>query len=75
MNWKKSKQGLPSNNVKMYFLLDLSNNQLSSEIPASLGALKALKMLNLSYNKLFGKIPASLSDLQNIEGLQNVNIG
>ena len=53
----------------MYFLLDLSNNQLSSEIPASLSAFKALKMLNLSYNKLSGKIPASLSDLQNVEGL------
>ena len=69
VNWKKSKQGLPSNNLEMYFLLDLSNNQLSSEIPASLGALKALKMLNLSYNKLSGEIPASLSDLHNLEGL------
>ena len=69
VNWKKSKQGLSSHNIDMYFLLDLSNNQLSSEIPASLGALKALKMLNLSFNKLFGKIPASLGDLQNIEGL------
>ena len=69
VNWKKYKQGLSSHYIDMYFLLDLSNNQLSSEIPASLGALKALKMLNLSFNKLFGKIPASLGDLQNIEGL------
>ena len=69
VNWKKSKQGLPSHNIDMYFLLDLSNNQLSGEIPASLGGLKALKMLNLSYNKLSGKIPASSSDLQNLESL------
>ena len=69
VNWKKSKQGLPSHNIDMYFLLGLSNNQLSGEIPASLGGLKALKMLNLSYNKLSGKIPASLSDLQNLESL------
>ena len=64
MNWKKSKQGLPSHNIDMCFLLDLSNNQLSCEIPASLGALKALKMLNLYHNKVFGKVPASLGDLQ-----------
>ena len=68
VNWKKSKQCLPSRNIDMY-LLDLSNNQLSSEIPASLGTLKALKMFNLSYNKLFKKLTARLSDLQNVEGL------
>ena len=66
VNWKMSKQGLPSNNLEMYFLLDLSNNQLSNEISA---LLSALKMLNLSYNKLSRKIPANLCDLQNIEGL------
>ncbi|RVX13045.1 LRR receptor-like serine/threonine-protein kinase GSO1 [Vitis vinifera] len=43
VNWKKSKQGLPSHNIDMYFLLGLSNNQLSGEIPASLGGLKALR--------------------------------
>ena len=69
VNWNKSKQGLSSHDLDMYFLLDLSSNQLSGEIPASLGALKALKLLNISHNKLSGKIPASLSDLENLESL------
>ena len=69
VNWNKSKQGLSSHDLDMYFLLDLSSNQLSGEIPASLGTLKALKLLNISHNKLSGKIPASLGDLENLESL------
>ncbi|RVX12758.1 Receptor-like protein 12 [Vitis vinifera] len=69
VNWKNSKQGIPSDNLNMYTLLDLSNNQLSGQIPASLGALKALKLLNISRNKLSGKIPTSFGDLENIESL------
>ena len=66
---KKSKQGLSSNNLKLYSLLDLSSNQLSGEIPASLGSLKALKLLNVSFNRLYGRIPKSLGDLKNLESL------
>ena len=51
VNWKKSKQGLSFNNLKLYSLLDLSSNQLFGEIPASLGSLKALKLLNVSDRK------------------------
>ena len=69
VNWNKSKQGLSSHDLDMYFLLDLSSNQLSGEIPDSLGTLKALKLLNISHNKLSGKIPASLGDLENLESL------
>ena len=69
VNWKKSKQGLSSNNLKLYSLLDLSSNQLSGEIPASLGSLKALKLLNVSFNKIYGRIPKSLGDLKNVESL------
>ena len=50
-------------------MLDLSNNQLSGQIPTSLGALKALKLFNISSNKLSGKIPTSFGDLENIETL------
>ncbi|KAJ9697694.1 hypothetical protein PVL29_007020 [Vitis rotundifolia] len=69
VNWKNSKQGISSDNLNIYTLLDLSNNQLSGQIPASLGALKALKLLNISHNKLSGKIPTSFGDLENIETL------
>ena len=67
VNWKKSQQGISTNKLNMYTFLDLSNNQLFGQIPASLGALKALKLLNISCNKLCGKIPTSFGDLENIE--------
>jgi hypothetical protein len=38
--------------------LDLSNNQLSGEIPWSLSNLTSLSSLNLSYNNLSGRIPS-----------------
>ncbi|XP_030973986.1 receptor-like protein 46 [Quercus lobata] len=69
VNWKKSKQGLSFKNLKLYSLLDLSSNQLSGEIPASLGSLKALKLLNVSFNNLHGRIPKSLGGLKNLESL------
>ncbi|KAF7046375.1 hypothetical protein CFC21_055405 [Triticum aestivum] len=37
--------------------LDLSNNELSGEIPSSTTALTSLCYMNLSYNTLTGKIP------------------
>ncbi|GMY19820.1 receptor-like protein 12 [Fagus crenata] len=33
VNWKKSKQGLSWNNLKIYSLLDLSMNQISEDLP------------------------------------------
>ncbi|KAK4347493.1 hypothetical protein RND71_033832 [Anisodus tanguticus] len=39
--------------------LDLSNNNLSGEIPKSLEALVYIKYLNFSFNKLSGEIPTS----------------
>ncbi|GMY16097.1 receptor-like protein 46 [Fagus crenata] len=69
VNWKKSKQGLSSDNLLLYYLLDLSMNQLSGEIPTSFGSLKALKLLNISHNNLSRMVPASLGDLESLEGL------
>lgn len=58
VNWNKSKQGLSTHNLDIYTLLDSSNNQLSGKIPASLGALKALKTtLNISYYNYSTMIP------------------
>ena len=66
VNWKNAKQGISTDKLNINNLLDLSNNQLFSQIPALLGALKALKLLNISSNKLYEKIPTSLGDLENI---------
>ena len=67
--WKKSKQDLSFRRLHIYYLLDLSMNQLSGEIPASLGNLKALKHLNISHNNLYGRLPTGLGCLENLESL------
>ncbi|XP_043691564.1 receptor-like protein 46 [Telopea speciosissima] len=69
VNWKKSVQGLSSLNLDIYCLMDLSMNQLSGEIPDSIGELKGLKSLSFSYNQLTGMIPKSLGDLESTEML------
>jgi Leucine-rich repeat (LRR) protein len=52
--------------------LDLRFNQLSGEIPSSLGDLGTLHTLDLSFNQLSGEIPSSLgsTDLKHLS-LQN----
>ncbi|CAA7032895.1 unnamed protein product [Microthlaspi erraticum] len=49
--------------------MDLSNNALSSVIPAELGELFKLRALNLSHNLLSSSIPSSFSNLKDIESL------
>ncbi|XP_058082435.1 receptor-like protein EIX1 [Magnolia sinica] len=49
--------------------LDLSNNNLSGEIPQELTGLFGLVFLNLSGNHLTGMIPGSISRLQVLESL------
>ncbi|KAM3693341.1 hypothetical protein ACJW31_08G158400 [Castanea mollissima] len=44
-------------------------NQLSDEIPASLGSLEDVKLLNISHNNLSRRIPVSFGDLRNLESL------
>ncbi|CAI0458549.1 unnamed protein product [Linum tenue] len=67
--WKTHNEGLPNNHLGLYTLLDLSNNQLSGEIPNSLGNLRSLKVLNLSHNSLSGPIPASFGNIKELESL------
>ncbi|KAJ4821247.1 Leucine-rich receptor-like protein kinase family protein [Rhynchospora pubera] len=43
--------------------LDLSENRISGEIPASIGSLGSLSVLNLSHNKISGEIPASIGSM------------
>ncbi|XP_019082673.1 PREDICTED: LRR receptor-like serine/threonine-protein kinase GSO1 [Camelina sativa] len=56
-------------NLKLLFGLDLSENELSGEIPLELGGLLKVQALNLSHNKLSGVIPESFSALKNVESL------
>ncbi|CAN7064710.1 unnamed protein product [Brassica oleracea var. botrytis] len=56
-------------NLKLLYGMDLSENELSGDIPADLGGLLELQALNLSHNKLSGSIPESFSGLKNVESL------
>ncbi|KAK8968718.1 hypothetical protein KSP40_PGU000474 [Platanthera guangdongensis] len=49
--------------------LDLSDNELTGEMPKYIGELKALKSLNLSYNNVNGDIPTSIGKLEVLESL------
>ncbi|CAN7123280.1 unnamed protein product [Brassica rapa subsp. narinosa] len=56
-------------NLKLLYGLDLSENELSGEIPAEFGELMELRAFNLSHNNLSGAIPESFSGLKNVESL------
>ncbi|KAF3524764.1 hypothetical protein F2Q69_00051560, partial [Brassica cretica] len=56
-------------NLKLLYGMDLSENELSGDIPADLGGLLELQALNLSHNKLSGSIPENFSGLKNVESL------
>ncbi|XP_021738220.1 probable LRR receptor-like serine/threonine-protein kinase At1g34110 [Chenopodium quinoa] len=74
VNWKSSKQGLSKYNLDFYSLLDLSNNELTNQIPSSLGGLETLKLLNLSHNALHGRgIPVTFTKLQQLTTLDLSN--
>ncbi|WZY76858.1 hypothetical protein YC2023_023242 [Brassica napus] len=59
-------------NLELFFGMDLSENELSGEIPFGLGNLHKLHALNLSHNKLSGVIPKSFSGLRNVESLRSL---
>ncbi|XP_021313599.1 brassinosteroid LRR receptor kinase BRI1 [Sorghum bicolor] len=48
-------------NCFSFRFLDLSFNQLDSEIPKDLGSMNCLMIMNLGYNRLSGVIPAALA--------------
>lgn len=54
---------------QIYTSLDLSKNQLSGDVPDSIGGLKSLKLLSISLNKLSGRTPISFGDLESLESL------
>ncbi|KAJ4916129.1 receptor like protein 15 [Raphanus sativus] len=51
------------------FGLDLSENELSGEIPGELGDLVDIRALNLSHNHLSGVIPQNFSKMKDLESL------
>ncbi|XP_025014922.2 receptor kinase-like protein Xa21 [Ricinus communis] len=56
-------------NLKVVEVIDLSSNQLSSDIPTSIGGLQHLSTLSISSNRLQGHIPQSVGDLVSLERL------
>lgn len=57
-------------NHKLYLKYRLlQNNDISGQIPASIGKLKKLQTLDVSNNKLSGEIPDSLGNLKNLNYL------
>ena len=50
-------------------VLNLSDNELSGEIPAELGELTSLQRLYLNSNMLSGEIPTELGDLTSLQEL------
>ncbi|KAL8466939.1 hypothetical protein ACS0TY_035862 [Phlomoides rotata] len=49
--------------------IDLSNNNLSGDIPEELTSLVELRSLNLSQNRLTGSIPDKIGDMKQLESL------
>ena len=62
--------GVTTNAAGRVVRLDLTNNQLSGELPAELGRLSELKWLLLSYNELDGELPAELGRLSSLVTLR-----
>ncbi|CAI9290294.1 unnamed protein product [Lactuca saligna] len=51
------------------FIIDLSHNSLSGQLPDCLWHFKELKVLNLEHNNLSGRLPASVASMINLEAL------
>ncbi|WVZ14847.1 hypothetical protein V8G54_012413 [Vigna mungo] len=76
--WKGSEQMFTDRGLSLLKSIDLSNNQLSGEIPKEIESLFGLVSLNLSRNQLKGKIPSNVGELRSLEFLdlsQNQLVG
>ncbi|KAL0299383.1 UNVERIFIED_CONTAM: putative LRR receptor-like serine/threonine-protein kinase IRK [Sesamum radiatum] len=54
------------NSQKKLVILDVSQNDLSGEIPAVLGDFGSLRLLNMSMNSFLGSIPANIGQLKKL---------
>ncbi|XP_022636200.1 receptor-like protein 12 [Vigna radiata var. radiata] len=76
--WKGSKEMFTDTGLSLLNSIDLSNNQISGEIPKEIEGLFGLVSLNLSRNQLKGKIPSNVGKLTSLEFLdlsQNQLVG
>ncbi|XP_023905694.2 receptor-like protein EIX2 [Quercus suber] len=58
-----------STTLQLVNSIDLSNNNLSGEIPKEVASLQGLQSLNLSFNILTGRIPENIGDMRSIESV------
>lgn len=61
--------GITLNNEGRVTRIELRNNNLTGEIPYSIGTINSLSWLRLSTNNLSGSIPTSIGNLNNLVGL------
>ncbi|XP_068501271.1 receptor-like protein EIX2 [Phaseolus vulgaris] len=52
-----------------FFIIDISNNQLSGKIPNCWSHFKSLTYLDMSHNKFLGKVPTSMGLLFHLQAL------
>ncbi|WKA04221.1 hypothetical protein VitviT2T_022277 [Vitis vinifera] len=69
MVWRKGREDLYKSILYLVNSMDLSNNNLSGEVPEGVTNLSRLGTLNLSINHLTGKIPDKIASLQGLETL------
>ncbi|KAK4559574.1 hypothetical protein RGQ29_008697 [Quercus rubra] len=58
-----------STTLSLVNIIDLSNNNLSGEIPKEVASLQGLQSLNLSSNILTGMIPENIGDMGSLESV------
>ncbi|KAM3752104.1 hypothetical protein ACB098_04G163800 [Castanea mollissima] len=58
-----------STTLRLVKIIDLSNNNLSGEIPTEVMHLKGLQSLDLSFNILTGRIPENIGDMGLVESI------
>ncbi|WOH15640.1 hypothetical protein DCAR_0935183 [Daucus carota subsp. sativus] len=58
-----------TSNLKFLFSINLSNNNISGEIPEELMELHGLTNLNLTGNRLTGRIPDKIGELRKLDSL------
>ncbi|XP_075661366.1 receptor-like protein EIX2 [Castanea sativa] len=58
-----------STTLRLVKIIDLSNNNLSGEIPKEVMHLKGLQSLDLSFNILTGRIPENIGDMGSVESI------
>ncbi|KAK6230542.1 hypothetical protein QUC31_002060 [Theobroma cacao] len=66
--WKGTKQ-MYAKILGLLFVIDLSGNKLTGEIPEEITSLRELVALNLSRNLLSGKIPLKIGQLRQLQSL------